>query len=151
MLKEHMERPFADVFADNPNHQPSSTRHLKHLQIILTLTTETTPGFKSFSKQALLRVVPKTTLRFNDSVERLTELRKTVKLMYDSLQWKDRLISAKEKDTQGRIQERSMSQLSSFSGVTRTALILPVMMCDNIQKCFQPEKLTWAFGVHCST
>lgn len=107
MLKEHMERPFVDVFADNPNHQPSSTRHVKHLQIILTLTTETTPGFKSFSKQAFpMCVVPKTTLRFNDSVERLTELRKTVKLMYDSLQWKDRLISAKEKDTQGRIQER---------------------------------------------
>lgn len=80
MLKEHMERPFADVFADNPNHQPSSTRHVKHLQIILTLTTETTPGFKSFNKQTFPTcVVPKTTLRFNsDSVERLTELRKTL-------------------------------------------------------------------------
>lgn len=76
MLKEHMERSFVDVFADNPSHQPLSTRHVKHLQIILTLSPETTPGFKSLSKQASpMRVVPKTTLRFNDSVERLTELR----------------------------------------------------------------------------
>lgn len=37
-------------FADSPNFQQSSTRHLKHLQIILTLTTEPTPGFKSSSK-----------------------------------------------------------------------------------------------------
>lgn len=62
MLKEHMERPFADV-CWYPKYQPSSTRHVEHLQIYPNPNHWDNPRFQVFQQTSLSYVVvgPQTT------------------------------------------------------------------------------------------
>ena len=71
---------------------------------------------------------PHTTLSFNDSLEVLTEFRKAVMFMVWFITAKGyRLISAKEKGSHSRIQQRLGTSFwpSSPSGVIQTALNSP--------------------------